>query len=73
MLFDGDTIVYHGGWWHGFNCDFIRDVKQKTTIIVLSNHVNWCIRNNWSLLALFRRTALAQIPDNGKEEAAAGM
>ncbi len=36
MLFDGDTVVYHGGWWHGFNCDFIRDVKKKTTIIVLS-------------------------------------
>jgi CubicO group peptidase (beta-lactamase class C family) len=73
MLFDNDTIVYHGGWWHGFNCDFIRDIKQKNTIIVLSNHVNWCIRNNWSLLALFRRTPLATMPVEGKEGDNAGM
>ena len=75
MLFGGDTIVYHGGWWHGFNCDFIRDVKKKNTIIVLSNHINWCINRNWELIALFRKTPLAQMPeeDNAKEEQAAGM
>ncbi len=73
MLFGGDTIVYHGGWWHGFNCDFIRDVKKKNTIIVLSNHINWCINRNWELLALFRRTPLAQMPDEDKEEGTAGM
>lgn len=73
MLFAGDTIVYHGGWWHGFNCDFIRDVKQKTTIIVLSNHINWCIRNNWELLALFRRTSLAQVHVSTKEDDVSGL
>ncbi len=73
MYFDNDTIVYHGGWWHGFNCDFIRDIKKKTTIIVLSNHINWCIRNSWSLLALFRKTPLANMPVDGKDEENAGM
>lgn len=73
MLFDGDTIVYHGGWWHGFNCDFIRDVKQKTTIIVLSNHINWCLRENWDLLALFRRTTLDQVNVSTKEDDRSGL
>jgi len=52
--YNGDTIIYHGGWWHGFNADFIRDVKTKNTIIVLSNHINWCINRSRDLMELFR-------------------
>ncbi len=72
LLFNNDTIIYHGGWWHGFNCDFIRDIKEKNTIIVLSNHINWCIKRNWDLVALFHKTPLADIPGNGKEEEGGG-
>jgi CubicO group peptidase (beta-lactamase class C family) len=54
LLMDKDTIIYHGGWWHGFNCDFIRDVKHHYTIIALSNHVNWCVNKSSELLTLFR-------------------
>jgi CubicO group peptidase (beta-lactamase class C family) len=73
MLLGNDTIIYHGGWWHGFNCDFIRDVKEKTTIIVLSNRINWCIKQNWNLVALFHKTPLATLPDNTSEEETSGM
>ena len=32
-----DSTVYHFGWWHGFRSNFIRDLAQEKTIIVLSN------------------------------------
>jgi CubicO group peptidase (beta-lactamase class C family) len=59
LQYGGDTIIYHGGWWHGFNADFIRDVKQKNTIIVLSNHINWCINRSRDLIELFRNPGVA--------------
>ena len=34
---DGSKIIYHGGWWRGFNALFVRDVKNKVTIVILSN------------------------------------
>jgi CubicO group peptidase (beta-lactamase class C family) len=54
--FGGDTLTYHDGWWHGFNCAFIRDRKYHNTIIVLSNHVNWCINQSCELLNMLRAT-----------------
>jgi len=54
--FGGDTLTYHSGWWHGFNCTFIRDRKYHNTIIVLSNHVNWCINQSRVLLNVLRGT-----------------
>ncbi|WP_337067849.1 serine hydrolase domain-containing protein [Pontibacter sp. 13R65] len=36
----GDTVVYHGGLWHGFNTYFLRNPKDHSTIIVLSNLTN---------------------------------
>jgi len=30
-------ISYHGGWWRGFNALFMRDPKNKFTIIIFSN------------------------------------
>jgi CubicO group peptidase (beta-lactamase class C family) len=34
---DEDSTVYHFGWWKGFRSNFIRDLEQQKTIIVLSN------------------------------------
>ncbi|MGP8216703.1 MAG: serine hydrolase domain-containing protein [Bacteroidia bacterium] len=56
-IFDHDTLVYHDGWWHGFNAAFMRDIKGKNTIIVLSNHVNWCINQSRELLTMLREEA----------------
>lgn len=36
---DGTKIVYHNGWWHGYNNVFYRRLKDKTTVIILSNKI----------------------------------
>lgn len=33
-------IIYHNGWWHGYNNVFSRRLKDSTTIIILSNRIN---------------------------------
>jgi len=40
---NGDKIVYHGGWWKGYNSYFIRMPYSEKTIIVLTN----CIRGGF--------------------------
>ncbi len=40
-LIDGSKIVYHGGWWRGYNALFVRRIDDHTTIIILCNKVNW--------------------------------
>jgi hypothetical protein len=38
---NGDDIIFHGGWWRGYNHLFYRRLKDETAIIVLSNRVNF--------------------------------
>jgi CubicO group peptidase (beta-lactamase class C family) len=33
----GDTVIYHNGWWHGYNTLFYRRMADSTVVIVLSN------------------------------------
>jgi CubicO group peptidase (beta-lactamase class C family) len=33
-------IVYHNGWWHGYNSTFYRLIDENITVIVLSNKDN---------------------------------
>ncbi len=35
----GHKVVYHTGWWRGFKAYFIRILKEKKTIIVLTNTI----------------------------------
>jgi CubicO group peptidase (beta-lactamase class C family) len=44
-LDDGSKIVYHAGWWRGYNSLFVRRLNDKTAIIILSNRVNWSFAN----------------------------
>lgn len=37
---NGDKIIYHNGWWHGYNTLFYRRPSDRTTIIILSNKFN---------------------------------
>lgn len=39
-LSDSTKIVYHNGWWHGFNSSFIRIPSDTVTVIVLRNIAN---------------------------------
>ena len=37
---DGNSIIYHNGWWHGNNNVFARNLRDNTTIIILGNRLN---------------------------------
>ncbi len=37
---DSTKIIYHGGWWHGFQSLLIRVEKDHSTIVVLKNKHN---------------------------------
>ncbi|MEN8118854.1 MAG: serine hydrolase domain-containing protein [Bacteroidota bacterium] len=51
---DGSRLIFHGGWWRGFNALFIRDLKNKVTIIILSNIRTRSISNSFrELLGIF--------------------
>lgn len=42
-IFDGDNgekVVYHTGWWHGFRHIYVRDLKKEVVIILLGNLTN---------------------------------
>lgn len=36
----GAKIIYHNGWWHGYNSLFYRRIDDQTTVIILSNRDN---------------------------------
>jgi CubicO group peptidase (beta-lactamase class C family) len=42
LVDDGKSpkIIYHNGWWHGYNSLFFRRPADQTTIIMLSNKYN---------------------------------
>jgi CubicO group peptidase (beta-lactamase class C family) len=42
---DSSKIVYHAGLWRGYSSIFVRRLRDKTTIIVLCNKVNWSFEN----------------------------
>ena len=52
LLEDGRKIVYHAGWWRGYNSLFVRRLDDRTSIIVLSNKVNWSFRNINRLMSI---------------------
>lgn len=45
LVNDSTKIVFHRGWWHGYNSFFSRMLKDKITIIILSNKTNKSIYN----------------------------
>jgi len=36
-MIDSSKLVYHGGWWRGFNSLFISDKKNNVLVIIFSN------------------------------------
>jgi CubicO group peptidase (beta-lactamase class C family) len=44
-LESGDTVVYHAGLWHGFTSYLMRNPKDHTALIVLSNVSNGSLRH----------------------------
>ena len=50
---DGTKIIFHNGWWHGYNSVFMRRPKDQTTVIVFSNKYNnntYHVQGVWEIL-----------------------
>ncbi len=50
---DSTYLVYHNGWWHGNNTVFYRNIRDTSTIIILSNRYNHYVYNVkplWSMI-----------------------
>jgi CubicO group peptidase (beta-lactamase class C family) len=47
-----NKIVYHNGWWHGYNSLFYRRPGDQTTVIILSNKDNRSIYHIEDVLAI---------------------
>ncbi len=50
---DGTKLIYHNGWWHGYNSVFMRRPKDQTTVIVLCNKYNtntYHVQGVWEIL-----------------------
>ncbi len=58
-----DTIVYHGGWWHGNNSLFTRLIKDTATIITLGNKYNRSIYNTKQIASLFTNKEIGEIDE----------
>lgn len=43
-LKNGDPVVYHAGLWHGYNTYLLRNPKDHSTIIILSNVANGSLK-----------------------------
>ena len=50
---NGDSIIYHNGYWHGSNTVFTRLVQDTATIIVLGNKINRNIYNARQMSIIF--------------------
>ncbi|WP_229802053.1 serine hydrolase domain-containing protein [Pontibacter akesuensis] len=66
----GDTVVYHGGLWHGYNTYLLRNPKDHSAIIVLSNVTNGSL-NYLKELRKFLYPAQPVKKDEQKEKIAA--
>ncbi len=63
---NGDKIIYHNGWWHGYNNVFYRRIKDQTTVIILSNKITSGIYHIDDVLAILDGTdkASGSVVDN---------
>ncbi len=57
-LADGSRIVYHGGWWRGYNSLFVRRLNDHATIIILCNKVNWSFGDIQDLMSIVDNTGM---------------
>ncbi|KAA6433364.1 serine hydrolase domain-containing protein [Rufibacter glacialis] len=59
-LENGDTAVYHGGLWHGFSTYLLRNPKEHSALIILSNLPN----GSFSYLQEIRKFLYPPHPDS---------
>ncbi len=54
---NGNKIVYHNGWWHGYNSIFFRRLSDQTTVIILSNKDNRTIYKIEDILSIINHNS----------------
>lgn len=62
---DSSKIIYHNGWWRGYNTLFVRMPEQGTCIIVLANKYN---RNVYDIGSLYKILGLKSGEKEENEE-----
>ncbi|MBS1743672.1 MAG: beta-lactamase family protein [Bacteroidetes bacterium] len=50
---NGKKLIYHNGWWHGYNASFIRLLDEDATIIVMGNKFTKAIYKSKTLAPVF--------------------
>ncbi|ALJ01288.1 serine hydrolase [Rufibacter tibetensis] len=63
-LENGDTAVYHGGLWHGYSTYLLRNPKEHSALIILSNLPN----GSFSYLQEIRKFLYPAHPDSATAE-----
>lgn len=53
---NGESVIYHNGWWHGNNTVFYRYLPDSLAIVVLSNRYNVGVYNIQPVVNLIRST-----------------
>lgn len=57
---EGNPIVYHTGWWHGFKSLYVRDIDQEITIVLLTNMANGSLNQLDELYKILKMPILRQ-------------
>ncbi len=50
---NGKKMIYHNGWWHGYNASFIRLIDEDATIIVMGNRYTRAVYKSKLLCPVF--------------------
>ena len=63
---DGSKVIYHNGWWHGYNASFIRLINENATIIIMGNKFTKAIYKGKYLLSIFGNNYLPIEEEDGQ-------
>lgn len=66
---NGKKMIYHNGWWHGYNASFIRLIDEDATIIVLGNKYTKVVYKAKSLAPVFGAHYIAGEEEEGEATA----
>lgn len=65
---EGNPMVYHTGWWHGFKSLYVRDLENDITIVLLTNMANNSLNNLDDLYKILKMPILRRNAYNAKGE-----
>jgi CubicO group peptidase (beta-lactamase class C family) len=63
---NGKKLIYHNGWWHGYNASFVRLIDEDATIIVLGNKYTRAVYQAKTLAPVFGAHYVVGEDDEGE-------